>query len=234
MKTQNHFLIFDYFCNTWDGTPDDSCLASGHIVPEQIKDQNVTVFSTHRHGDHFDRRIFGWQESIPDINYVLCWDAGDVGVDYTIIPVHEEGKVDDMSIYVNHSTDLDGGYLIEVDGLVIFHMGDHSNGEDELMAEFTDEINIIAEKGVEIDILFGGIRGCSLGRPEQVKQGIYYTLEQLQPKLFVPMHAGGHTFAYKEFVETAETDGIKTRMKYVYHKGDRFEYKQRNSDIVMY
>jgi len=232
IKTQNHFLVFDYFCNYWEDKPDDSCFASGYIIPEQIKNENVTVFCTHRHGDHFDRRIFNWQETIPEINYVLCWDAGDVGADYTMIPVHEEGKVDDMDIYVNHSTDLDGGYLVEVDGLVIFHMGDHSNGEDGLMVEFTDEIDMIAEKDIEIDILFGGIRGCSLGEPEQVKQGLYYTLNTLQPKLFVPMHSGGHTFTYKEFVETAEADGIKTRMKYVVHKGDRFDYKQSGNEIV--
>jgi len=232
VKTQNHFLVFDYFCNYWEGKPDDSCFASGYIIPEQIKDENVTVFCTHRHGDHFDRRVFNWQETIPDINYVLCWDAGDVGAEYTMIPVHEEGKVDDMNIYVNHSTDLDGGYLVEVDGLVIFHMGDHSNGEDDLMAEFTDEIDLIAEKDVEIDILFGGIRGCSLGQPEQVKQGLYYTLNTLQPKLFVPMHSGSHTFSYKEFAETAEEDGIKTRMKAVVHKGDRFVYKKRSSELV--
>ena len=50
------------------------------------------------------------------------------------MPVHGEAVVDDMNIYVNHSTDLGGGYLIEVDGLTILHMGDHANGEDELMA----------------------------------------------------------------------------------------------------
>ena len=75
------------------------------------------------------------------------------------------------------------------------------------MAEFTDEIDLIADMNKDIDVLFGGIRGCSLGEPEQVKQGLYYTLNKLQPKLFIPMHAGGHTFAYKEFVETAERAG---------------------------
>ncbi len=74
--------------------------------------------------------------------------------------------------------------------------------------------------------MFGGIRGCSLGRPEQVKQGIYYTLEKLQPKLFVPMHSGSHSFSYKEFVETAKNDGIDQKMKYVIHKGDRFKYSK--------
>jgi len=224
VKTQNHFLVFDYFCNTWDRKPDDSCLASGCIIPEQIKDMNVTVFSTHSHGDHYDPRIFSWKESIPDIEYVLCWNQPTNGEEYTLIPIHEEQQLDDMHVYVHHSTDLGGGYLIQVDGLTILHMGDHSNGEDELMAEFTDEIDLIKEKGYDIDILFGGIRGCSLGQPEQVKQGLYYTLENLQPKLFVPMHNGSHSFEYKAFVETAHADGYDTDMVYPIHKGDRFKY----------
>jgi len=226
IKTQNHFLVFDYFCNTWDRKPDDSCMASGCIIPEQIKDLNVTVFSTHSHGDHYDPRIFTWKETIPDIEYVLCWEQDTDGNEYTLIPVHDEQKVEDMNVYVHYSTDLGGGYLIDVDGLTILHMGDHANGEDDLMAAFTDEIDIIAGKNKEIDIVFGGIRGCSLGQPEQVKQGIYYTIETLQPKLFVPMHSGGHTFNYKEFAETAKKDGHDQKMKYVFHKGDRFTYKK--------
>ncbi len=112
-------------------------------------------------------------------------------------------------------------------------MGDHSNGEDELMAEFTDEIDIIKDKGLDIDIMFGGIRGCSLGEPEQVKQGLYYTLENLQPRLFIPMHAGSHSFAYKEFVETAKADGYDTDMKYMIHKGDRFKYvKEKKEEMT--
>ena len=111
-------------------------------------------------------------------------------------------------------------------------MGDHANGEDGLMPEFTAEIDMIQERGAEIDILFGGIRGCSLGQPEQVKRGIYYTLETLQPELFVPMHCGGHSTDYKEFVETAKNDGINVNMKYVTNKGDRFMYKKQSKGEV--
>jgi L-ascorbate metabolism protein UlaG (beta-lactamase superfamily) len=232
IKTQNHFLVFDYFCNTWDRKPDDSCLASGCIIPEEIKDMNVTVFSTHSHGDHYDPRIFNWKESVPGIEYVLCWNQDTDGKEYTLVPIHEERKIEDMSVYAHYSTDLGGGYLIEVDGLTLLHMGDHANGEDDLMAAYTDEIDLIAERADGIDILFAGIRGCSLGQPEQVKKGIYYTLENLQPELFVPMHAGSHSFAYKEFTETAKNDGFDVEMKYVIHKGDRFKYEKDAKEDV--
>jgi L-ascorbate metabolism protein UlaG (beta-lactamase superfamily) len=226
VKTQNHFLIFDYFCNAWDRKPSDSCLASGFILPEQIKDQKVTVFSTHAHGDHYDARIFDWKNTIGDIEYVLCWNQDTDGNEYTMVPIHEEKQIRDMNVYANYSTDLGGGYVVEVDGLVLFHMGDHANGEDGLMTEFTDEIDRIADRNQEIDIVFGGIRGCSLGRPEQVKKGIYYTLDNLQPNLFVPMHSGSHTINYKKFTDDAVKDGIQQKMKYVIHKGDHFYYSK--------
>lgn len=233
VKTQNHFLVFDYFCNPRGPKPGDSCLASGFIRPEQIKDQKVTVFATHDHGDHFDQRIFNWKNTVPDIEYVLCWNENTNGNAYTMIPVHEEKKVRDMNVYVNYSTDLGGGYVVEVDGLVLFHMGDHANGEDKLMTAFTGEIDRVAEKFDNVDIVFGGIRGCSLGLPEQVKKGIYYTLDKLQPTLFVPMHSGAHSFSYREFGEGAKKDGIDQPIKYVTHKGDRFVYTKDLSKLEL-
>ena len=226
VKTQKHFLVFDYSCITWDRKPDDTCLSSGCIIPAQIQDQNVTVFCTHNHRDHYDARIFNWREVIPEIEYVFCQDQNTDGNEYTLVPVHEAKKIGDIDVYAHHSTDLGGGYLVKVDGITILHMGDHANGEDGLMKEFTDEIDLLSQQTNKIDILFGGVRGCSLGEPEQVKKGIYYTLEKLKPELFIPMHAGAHSFVYKDFVEQARADGIEVEMKYVIHKGDRFDYSK--------
>jgi ankyrin repeat protein/L-ascorbate metabolism protein UlaG (beta-lactamase superfamily) len=224
VKTQNHFLVFDYFVNPNEPKPGDTCLASGFVCPAEIKDQNVTVFSTHSHPDHFDPRIFSWKNTIPAISYVCCWEPAGVRDSYTLVPVHGQKEVDGMQVYVNHSTDLGGGYLVEVDGLTLFHMGDHANGEDGLMKEFTDEIDMIAAMDKDIDILFGPIRGCSLGQPEQVKKGLYYAMDKLHPALFIPMHSGGHSSEYRKFVDAAHADGISTGMKYFTNKGDRFVY----------
>jgi L-ascorbate metabolism protein UlaG (beta-lactamase superfamily) len=105
-------------------------------------------------------------------------------------------------------------------------MGDHANGDDALSPEYTHEIDLIAEKNKDIDILFGPIRGCGLGTPEQVKAGTYYTLEKLHPALFVPMHSGNYTFANKKFVEQTREDGLVQPMKYIVSKGERFHYSK--------
>ena len=80
-----------------------------------------------------------------------------------------------MKISTIHSTDLDGAYLVEVDGLVLFHAGDHTNGkvDEGLLKEFTDEVDLIAAKDLPVDIMFAGIRGCSLGEPEQVLLAVH-------------------------------------------------------------
>jgi L-ascorbate metabolism protein UlaG (beta-lactamase superfamily) len=226
IKTSDHFLVFDYFDNPRERISDHPCLASGCIHPQDLKDQHLTVFSTHSHQDHYNPSMFTWKQDIPETEYVLCFRPDGVSDEYDYIPVNTSAEVDGMNIYVIKSTDLDGGYLVEVDGLVIFHMGDHANGEDELAADFTKEIDLIAEQYKKIDILFGPIRGCSLGTPEQVKKGTYYTLEKLDPALFVPMHSGTYSFEYKKFVEQAQKDGISQPMKYMINKGDRFIYSK--------
>ncbi len=225
VKTSNNLLVFDYFINPRTEAPLDSCLASGYIRPEELKELNVTVFSTHSHGDHYNKDMFAWKETIPNIEYVLCFRPNDTEEAYTFIPINGEETVNDMKISTIHSTDLDGAYLVEVDGLVLFHAGDHANGEDGLMKEFTDEVDIIADKGLSVDIMFAGIRGCSLGAPEQVKLGVEYMVEKIQPKIFAPMHAGEFTVEYKKFADEIANKNYDTKTKYVVAKGDRFSYQ---------
>jgi hypothetical protein len=119
-----------------------------------------------------------------------------------------------------------------VDGLVLFHAGDHTNGrvEEGLLAEFTDEVDLIAAKNLPVDIMFAGIRGCSLGEPEQVKRGVEYMIETIQPKVFVPMHAGMYSLEYKKFADDIADKNYETKTKYVVTKGDRFSY--RNNALV--
>jgi len=225
IKTKNNLLIFDYFINPRTTAPLDSCLASGYIKPEELKDLKVTVFSSHSHQDHYNKDIFTWKETIADIEYVLCFKPGDTDEAYTFIPIHGEQMVRDMKVSTIKSTDLDGGFLVEVDGLAILHPGDHANGEDALMDAFKEEVDLIAAKKIPVDILFAPIRGCGLGQPDQVKLGVHYMLEKLQPALFVPMHAGEFSVEYKKFADEMAAENTSVKTKWVSAKGDRFGYK---------
>lgn len=232
VKTQNHLLVFDYSENARVRKPDHPCILSGCIDTAELKRQKLAMFFTHEHADHFSPSIFTLQEAVPGTEFVLCFNPAGSEQKYTYIPLNGEAELNGMKIYVIKSTDAGGGYLIEVDGLVIFHMGDHANGDEKLMPGFTNEIDMVAEKNKDIDIMFGPTRGCSLGSPEQVRAGTYYAIDKLHPALFVPMHAGDYTFAYKEFVEKAREDGLTQPMVSVINKGDRFHYSKPEASAV--
>jgi hypothetical protein len=110
--------------------------------------------------------------------------------------------------------------------VTIFHPGDHANGRIGLMDEFTDEIVFLKERGIRPDICFMGIRGCSLGRPDEVKEGIYYTLETLEPKVFIPMHAGTQGHLYREFIEECQGQFASIQMVAAANRGDHFVYSK--------
>ena len=70
VKTAEHLLIFDY----WKERPKGKGLDSGVVDPSALTDENVIVFASHAHGDHYNRRILSWGETIPNLRVVLSDD----------------------------------------------------------------------------------------------------------------------------------------------------------------
>ena len=71
------------------------------------------------------------------------------------------------------------------------------------------------------------IRGCGLPDVESVRLGVIRTLEELQPKVFLPMHSGDDGFQYRNFNDNLLEEGIKaTKLYYPLDRGDRFIYKK--------
>ncbi len=221
VKTQNHLLVFDYFPEGND--PPNPALCNGRINPSEIADSKVAVFASHHHRDHFDPIIFEWRDQVADITYFLGLRPQDAP-DYVFMPTRMEESFGDIKVTTIYSTDAGVGEVVQVDGLTIFHPGDHANGRIGLMREFTDEIDFIAERGIRPDICFMGIRGCSLGRPPEVKEGIAYTLATLEPKVFIPMHAGAQGHLYREFTEEMQADFPAIQMVAADNRGDHFTY----------
>ncbi len=223
IKTRNHLLIFDFFPQGED--PSKPGLCNGHFNPAEIAGQKVAVFASHHHGDHYTPTVFDWREQVTDITYFLGLQPEDTPP-YEYMPERMEKTFGNLKVATIHSTDAGVGIVVEVDGLTIFHPGDHANGRIGLMDEFTDEIDFLAEKGIRPDICFMGILGCSLGRPDEVKEGVQYTLKTLKPKAFIPMHAGTQGHRYREFIDECQGQFPSIQMVSADNRGDHFVYSK--------
>jgi ankyrin repeat protein/L-ascorbate metabolism protein UlaG (beta-lactamase superfamily) len=197
VQTQNNLLIFDYYENGRGS--DTPGLANGTICAEELADQKVTVFASHVHGDHYDPVIFEWREQVKDITYVLGFEPNDENVPaHESIGPRETKKFGEVTVHTIASNDSGVGFMVEVDGLTVFHAGDHANRERDLSGNYCPEIEYLVAAGHHPDLTMLPTTGCNFGDQVAVRTGIDYTLEKFGATTFFPMHAGSNPARYVE------------------------------------
>jgi ankyrin repeat protein len=222
VRTANHFLIFDYFKP--DPAPDQPGMANGWLVPAEIGDLPVTMFISHSHADHYMPSVFEWKNHIKDITYIAGFKPeGKDG--YTLLPVHERKIMNGMEITPIESNDSGQGFFINVDGVTIFHPGDHANRQRDFSGPFKKEIDFLADLGLKADILFVPVSGCGFGDIVSVKKGDYYTMDRLSARHVFPMHAQGNPLQYQQFAKEAKERGYGDAFHCAEFPGDCFIVK---------
>jgi L-ascorbate metabolism protein UlaG (beta-lactamase superfamily) len=220
VKTTNRLLIFDYI--EYERKADEPSLLNGHISPEEIKNRHVFVFVTHDHVEHFTPAIYEWKKSLQNIEYIFGFKPQETPEFITVMNPREEKTIEGLTIKTIASTDAGVAFLVQVDGLVIFHTGDHTNRTKDLEKSFSDEIDYLAGMGLSTDLAFISIKGCGFRDAEAVKTGVYYALQKLQPKTVFPMHASGDEYVYHNFAEEAAYHSFKPKFVCAENKGDYF------------
>lgn len=204
VRTRDHFLIFDYQ-EQRDGRqaktrPEQPSLASGWIVPEEIKDLKVRVFVSHSHEDHFDPVIFSWRKVIPDISYFFGWKAeGDAADAYLVGPRAEveSGGLEIATINSHHSGVPEVAWLVKVDGLVIYHNGDCQPDDP------VSEHGFLRTRTGAVDVAFVF---------PVVEEGQKYTIQErdffkkFRVRDVFPMHAQAGDPMYLRFEKTFHAD----------------------------
>lgn len=227
VKTSNHFLIFDYYNDTPFGS--QRGLAGGVIDPNEIKDLDVLVFSSHRHSDHFSPKIFAWEKSIPKIQYILSYDirSHKMPVGALSVSPGENYSAHGAHIMVLRSTDAGVAFLVEADGLTVYHAGDlnwwHWEGEPErdnlLMAKnYKEQINTL--KGMRIDFAFVPLD------PRLEKQylwGLDYLMQTADVKAVFPMHFWDDFSALDRIKKDVRAAGYLDKIKLIARRGQKFE-----------
>jgi len=194
VQIDDRLLVFDYYLDRPEGGV--RSLDTGVINPEEIKGYETFVFSSHRHPDHFNPVIFNWREQVPRIQYILSWDiprkfhAGNI----VMRPGDSICPGEDIRVATLKSTDEGVAFLVEVNGVVIYHAGDlnwwHWEEEpkawnNDMAARFKREMERL--KGIKIDIAF------LTADPRQESHallGMEYFIDHVGAGIIFPMHFG--------------------------------------------
>jgi ankyrin repeat protein/L-ascorbate metabolism protein UlaG (beta-lactamase superfamily) len=224
LKTKSALLVFDYWDN--DAAPDRKLLANGHIDPAELKDLKVYVFVTHEHADHNDKQILDWKKTIPGIQYILGFE-GETAEGVISMAPRTERKIGDLTVTTIKANDAGVGFAVKVDGLTIFHAGDHSNNTIEMAGnDFFPEIDYLAERGIRPDIsFFLNAYGCGSTNPEAFQKGIFYAVDKLKIKAVLPMHAANKEWVYGDLVEGVAKNKIDVQVGAAANQGDRFSFR---------
>ncbi|MGD9346244.1 MAG: MBL fold metallo-hydrolase [Candidatus Aminicenantes bacterium] len=214
VKTSSVLMIFDY-------------LPNGFLDPHSIKDQNVYVFISHGHGDHFDRNILSWKEAIPNISYIFGWNDKDVqghhvfGKERTSMSI---GPLRVKNIFHDFDNIPESAFLVEVDGLTIYFSGDHGGWAGALNPVYKDNIDYMSQRSNEFALVFLSIFGSPTYDAE------LYAIKQFAPRVVLPMHLGGREADAEGFIRLARIKYPKAKFWFPLRKGDGFLYK--NGEII--
>lgn len=156
VRTQDHLLIFDYqekYGGAVNEHPaDQTALASGWVVPDEIKDLKVRVFAANSNSDHYDPVINTWRQVIPDIEYFFGFKSAEGISAHTFVGPRAELTLGGLTIATinGHLKEVPRvAWLVKVDGLVIYHDGDCEQRNP------PSEHDFLRTKSSRIDLAFG-------------------------------------------------------------------------------
>jgi len=233
IRTSNHLLVFDYWSS--GGTPTEPCLANGHISPDELGSQNVAAFVSHEHADHYDSSIFTWAEKVPNLTYIFGFKpeefpegtrGGWTGQPYEYFAPREARTVDGMQIRTIESNDGGVGFLVEVDGVTIYHAGDHAGWRENERDQFIGEIDYLAEHVDLVDFAFVNVTGCHHHDTVALLTSNMYVAEKLHPKFVIPTHSLNNEQVYAEHADKMRAEGYAGGFILPEFRGDHYVYRR--------
>lgn len=127
-------LVFDYYQD--EKKVIDSLL---------LQAKRMYFFSSHAHYDHFNEKIADFAahaaQYFLSADIKSCGAAGRMPMDKTIyLHTYDQYQTNDIKVTTYDSTDIGTSFLVEIDGVNIFHAGDfnwwHWKGDSELNQKF--------------------------------------------------------------------------------------------------
>ena len=182
-------LIFDY----WEG--EDRSLPPASRINETFLQafEQIFVFVSHAHPDHFDPVIYSWYKHGLPVSYIVSYDMPVGTRGSRLAPLQEKQLTQDIKVKAFGSTDLGVSYLVSVYGMTIFHAGDlnlwHWRSEstlkeiEEAEQKYYDAVAPLRQEHIDVAMF-----------PVDPRQGSMYDaganhfIMTEKPRIFIPMH----------------------------------------------
>ncbi len=194
--------------------------------------KKIVVFVSHFHQDHYDRKIFDWQKTIPQIQYVLSDDVTPIRTVQNVHKVHfgKIYQIDDIIIETFHSNDEGVAFLVKADNKVIYHAGDlnwwHWNGEND---KFNKGIAGMYKKEIDkmkdsvIDVAFVPV---DPRLEENYILGLDYIMKTIKVKKAFPMHFWKKYDIYNTLQKDERSVNYRNCVVSIQHMNELFVIKE--------
>jgi len=198
-------LVFDY----WRGMGEKFPEALG-VTPEVLARYNqVYVFISHEHEDHYDGVVYTWDQYAP-VTYVIADCLPEQARGHRMGKGSELSLSDRVQVKAYGSTDSGVSFLVTLDGMSFFHAGDlnfwhwrevsNARQIQEADEDFKGEVKDL--QGVDIDVAFFPV-DPRMGM--LFDAGANYFMLTVKPRLLLPMHFWGRSDVIVEFARRSRT-----------------------------
>lgn len=193
VETPYHVLVFDFVPHAPSGIT--MATLEGKVKQAASGGKKVVQFITHDHPDHFTDSVYSLDKSGGGITYVLGWKSKAmpaVGSARVVAP-GDSLISNTLNVYAHAATDEGSGFLVKVDGYTIYHAGDHALWVEELLPDFTRELEYISGKATTIDLAFlPAARGLFVqcATDSVMEKGVRLAALLLRPKTIALQHIG--------------------------------------------
>lgn len=227
LKTRGHFIVFNFiprrrFFNPGSERP---LIYSGYINPVLIKNYPVYNFISFFPPESLNlKHLTHWGAGLPN-RYFITGNSDPVMEGFECIPPPQSRQVGAVKVQtVDNGLGVFGGagFLVEVDGLVVFYAGDIACGGPELAGPFVKSIKALKGDWDKIDIAILPFHGS--GAHCRNKESLEF-VKAFQPKIVFPMYAGSRDNYYYQLAAELDKSDLESSFHFTPAAGYRFLYK---------
>lgn len=218
IELEHTILVFDYYQGS---------------VPAFDLNKKVYVFASHAHQDHFNREILDWQG---DIEWILSKDIRIKPTDRIHqVKANSSYVINDIQCETLRSTDQGVAFLVQAEGISIYHAGDlnwwHWEGENtigenrEAKEAFLKEMDKLKSKAFDLAFVPLDPR-----QDEQFSWGMLRFLKSTESKLIFPMHMWEDYTVIDRLLALEDVNDYKHKIVKIEHENQRFIIQKGEHD----